>query len=49
MSIHKCKSNFGGGVKAIYFIDVNDIKSFNPLTLKRKYGKFKRVIKKIER
>jgi hypothetical protein len=41
----KCKS---GGLKAIYFIDSNDVKSYSPFEMKRKYGKFDRVIKRVD-
>ena len=41
--MEKCQ---GDKVKAVYFIDVDDVKSYNPLVIKRKYGKHKRVIEK---
>ncbi len=41
-----CKGN--GSVKGIYIINPNDVKSFNPLEMKRQYGKFKRGVFYIE-
>ena len=42
----KCKYNPFSNATAIYYINPKDVKSYEPFVLKRKYGKFKRVIYK---
>lgn len=43
------KCNTSNNIKAVYFIGVNDVKVVNgELKIKRKYGKFKRVVTKIK-
>jgi len=43
---NKCKG--GGSIKEMYLIEWKDIKSFEPFELKRKYGKRKRIVYKID-
>ena len=38
-----CKEN-SVGVSKIILINIEDIKSFNPIIIKRKYGKRKRIV-----
>jgi len=40
----RCKDSFKA--IAIYYINPKDIKSYDPLVMKRKYGKFDRIIYK---
>jgi hypothetical protein len=47
--MEKCKNN--GFIKAVYFIDVSDIKEITPedgIVMKRKYGKFDRKIRRVD-
>lgn len=44
--IDKCKKN--GDIKAIYFVHLDDVKSFSPFEMKRKYGDKKRIVHKVD-
>lgn len=42
----ECKKSIG--IVSIYFIDPKDVKTMNPLKMKRKYGKFQREVFKLD-